>query len=109
MSQDDRQDDRYGLVSRAIQSAIDSGHEPASHIVNYIFFEEEDPARLVIYLAYEDTRSLIAAHDSGETEQLRKSVLKALDDEGYPPWPGRINFVSEEEIDKAGGPWKYFQ
>ena len=103
------QDDRYELVSRAIQSAIDSRQGVASHIVNYIFFEEENPAQFVIYLAYEDTGSLRAAEKSGETEKIRSSVLKALDDEGYPPWPGRISFVSEEEIDKAGGPWKFFQ
>ena len=99
----------YSLVSRAVRRALDSQEAAGPQIVNFIFFGEEKPEGLVIYLAYEDAKSLETAQQSGDTEQMRRRVKEALEEEGYPPWPGTVKFVSEQEVNEAGGPWYYFR
>jgi hypothetical protein len=101
-------EDMFNRVSRAIARVLDGQGADGPRIVNSIFFGEEDPGQLVIYLAYEDSRTLASARKGGDTGRVQGALLAALRDEGYPDRPIRIEFISEEEVEKSGGPFKYF-
>ncbi len=102
-------EDRYGRVSRSIARVLDGQATGGPRIVNTIFFGEEDPEELVIYLAYEDAKTLKAAQKGGDTGRIEGALLAALKHEGYPERPIQILFISEEEVEKSGGPFNYFK
>jgi len=78
-------------------------------IVNHIYFGAGNPDLLSIYLAYTDRAALKEAREKGHPDLIRAEILAALMDVGYPGEPNEVRFISEEEVNEQGGPWKYFR
>jgi hypothetical protein len=102
-------EDSFSRVSRSIARVLDGQPKGRPRIVNTIFFGEEGPEELVIYLAYEDAKTLTSAQKGGDAGRIEEALLAALRDEGYPERPIQILFISEEEVERSGGPFTYFK
>jgi hypothetical protein len=102
-------EDRYKTVSGAIGRVLDGQAPDGPRVVNSVFFGEDDPGSLVIYLAYEESKTLRAAEKGGYTARIEEALRAALRDDGYPDGPITISFISEEEVEKSGGPFKFFK
>jgi hypothetical protein len=102
------------IASDALYHVVGVMRESQPPVTNQIIFgpSPNDPGTLSVYFAYKDDAALAEAERNGHfpliTEEFRKSLL----DEGYPPDAAalaHVSFVSEEEVEKHGGPWKYFR
>lgn len=96
------------MVRRAVQRALQGLGELSPPIVTHLHFGATDPDNLTIHLAYRDRAAWLEAQARGDHDRVRREVLASLGREGYPPG-GAVDFVSVEEVDAAGGPWKYFR
>ncbi len=99
----------YKKISGVIERVLDGQAADGPRVVNFIFFGEEDPDQLVIYLAFEDSKTLKAAEKSGDAGRIAGDLSAALKDEGYSARPIEILFISEQEVEESGGPFKYFK
>jgi hypothetical protein len=102
------------IVTQALGRVLDSHQDLSPPIVNHLFYGaiDIDPKHLVIWLAFADADALREAEGQGHCRQLRKAIKAALKAGGYPPdvlSKIHIGFVSEEEVEAAGGPWIYFR
>jgi hypothetical protein len=101
------------VVERALARVLKLRGNLFPPITNAIFYGalEIHPKYLVVWFAFRDANALKLAEEQGYFQRLQQDMLQALADEGYPidTLPeNRIGFVSEEEVNRAGGPWYYF-
>jgi hypothetical protein len=67
------------------------------------------PAALAIVFHVVDDATLAAAEASGAAQRLREQTLEELGRERYPGPPGSVGLVSDETVDRHGGPSVYFR
>ena len=67
------------------------------------------PESLAINFFVTDDATLAAAEASGAAARLRERTLEALREVGYPATPHWIGLVSDETVNREGGPLMYFQ
>jgi hypothetical protein len=101
------------IANRAIQHVLDAHEDMRPPVVNHLFYGATDihPRHLVIWLAFADTPALQEAEKRGHCRLLRREIRAALRKGGYPAEvlsKIHIGFVSEQEVEEAGGPWIYF-
>jgi hypothetical protein len=68
-----------------------------------------DPSSLAIIFHIADDATLAAAVASGAVDRLRARTLQALRERGYPSTPNVVELVSDETVERAGGPNEYFR
>lgn len=71
-----------------------------------------DPATLTIQCLFADNDALREAHTNGTCDLIKQRIKDGLRREGYPEKGVKgvqIGFASWQDVDEAGGPWRYFR
>ena len=71
-----------------------------------------DPATLTIQCLFENNDAVREAQENGTCDTIKRRIKTALRREGYPEKGVKgvqIGFASWQDVDDAGGPWRYFR
>lgn len=71
-----------------------------------------DPATLTIQCLFENNDAVREAQENGTCDTIKRRIKRALRREGYPEEGVKgvqIGFASWQDVDDAGGPWRYFR
>lgn len=112
-SASERQPAYEAIVQRALDQVLRAFYDLDPPITNFIFYGaiDIDPIYLTIWFAFADAAALQLAQERGHCQRLGAAVRTALISGGFPAdklRDGAVGFVSEQEVEEAGGPWLYF-